>query len=463
MDNSKEINRGYLDYLENVPLATPASLVTSASEEPVHEMPASLRWKFVSAVSGILPAGFKRRLRPGWLALLSSPQALRLSLGRKLAATRTLLNRAATTTLLIMTSIVLGAWLKAYLWIKRARTAPLNQRAMERVGEFVEQYPLHLYPVVLKSFELAFLEAEVQRLLKQGARWLEMAIGEGTFSAKIFPPTAQVVGLDLNPYSIGKAVEMPHVKQAVIGDCLRPPISEGYFDVVLANNFLHHVTMKEQTLANWSRVAPKLLFNESTPYWASGWAAPYMLRKRGYKDAAQRAADQIERSHLQHLDPKEVVDELVRKDYQVVETASYFSERTFFLCALYSYIMRCYGPPTPAALKHLFLSKSMRWLTIPLTTSIARLLIQFDQFQDRSRDAYVSYVCESRRKFERREANYLVCPRCGGEVNESDRCQGCGKQYPRIDGMLFLLPEEMEHVGTGYDPERGLLTPKEHL
>jgi ubiquinone/menaquinone biosynthesis C-methylase UbiE len=454
MEKTKEINRGYLYQLSTV------SLPRAAGEEPFHEKPKSLRWKFVAAVSGILPARIKDWLRPGWVLILSCARFIRR---RVVAGVLRLTNQVVTTFVLVLTSIVLGTWLKMYLWVKGSRTAPLNARALGHVTEFIEQYPLHLYPIVLKSFQFAFLKSEVYSLVEQGARFAEMAIGEGTFSARIFPPDANVVGFDLSPYSLRNATQLPHVKQAVICDCLCPPINGGHFDVIVSNNFLHHVTMKQQTLANWSRVAKKLIFNESTPYWASGWAKPFMLKKVGFKSAAQRAVEKIKLDMLQDLEPKEALDELIDRDYKVIEVASYMSERTFFLCAVYSFIMRCSGPPTPQNLKSFFLNNYMRRLTLPVTTGIARMLIQFDQFQDRSRDAYVSYVCASRNASEPAAENYLLCPRCGGEISEADRCKDCEKQYSRMDEMLFLLPEEMEYVEKGYNPDQARLTPKEHL
>lgn len=410
----------------------------------------------VAAVSGVLPAGLKRRLKPTWVAILPAVRSI-------LYGPLRLIHQIVATPLLILVSIGLGAFLKVYLWVNRSPTAPLNERALAHVPEFVEQYPLHLYPVLLKSFEFAFLDDWVRRLLEQNARFIEMAIGEGTFSAKIFLHDGGVVGLDLSPYSLWKAVHLPHVRRALICDCLRPPIRGGHFDVILANNFLHHVTMKGQTLANWSRVARKLIFNESTPYWASGWAKPFLLKTLGFRGAAERAVARIQRKMIQYLEPKEAIDDLVRKDYEVVEAASYMSERTFFLCTVYSFIMHCYGPPTPQHLKGLFLSRYLRWLTIPLTTGIARMLIRYDRSQDRSKDAYVSYVCESRQPLEPRVDTYLICPRCGDQLTETDCCKGCGKQYSQIDQMLFLLPEELEYIETGYDPETARLMPREHL
>jgi hypothetical protein len=454
MNKVKEINQGYLDNLRGV------SHHSGAADEVAYERPVSLPWRIVSAVGNSMDSGLKQRLRPVWIATL---RRVRIIPARVLPAVWKPIHQVVGTTLLVLTSLVLATWLKVYLWVKGSPATPLTDRAIKRIPEFLEQYPFHLYPVVLKSLEFAFLEDELSRLLSRRTRFLEIAIGEGTFSGKIFPPDADVVGLDLNPYSLWKAVQLPHVKRAVICDCLRPPISGGHFDVVIANNFLHHVTMKEQTLANWSRVAPELIFNESTPYWAACWAAPFILQKMGFKRAAQRKIDEILLNEMQHLDSKEALGKLVLKDYELIESSSYFNARTFFLCATYSFIMRCYGPPTPAHLKKIFLSKSLRWFALPLTTTIAELLIRYDQYQDRSKDVYVSYVCKSKYPFTSAPENYLTCPRCSAELNENDRCTACGKQYESRDQMLFLLPEEIEYVETGYDPNLARLTPAEHL
>lgn len=454
----REINQGYLDHIKAL-----SRLRTAVAARPSPEGPTSLFWKSVAAVSKVLPRALKQQIKPGWVAALSGLYHTRRKLARWLQVALTPCKQVFTAVLLVLTSIVLGVYLKLSLWAKGAPMQPLNERAIGHVPAFIEQYPLHLYPVVLKSFELAFLKPELQRLRAGGARFVEMAIGEGTFSAKIFPPDAEVVGLDLNPYSLWRAAQLPHVKQAIICDCLRPPVRGGHFDALLANNFMHHVTMKEQTLANWSRVARRLIFNESTPYWAAGWATPFVLKRLGFKVAARRAADRIERDMLQHLEPMEAIDALVRREFEVVKCDTYFSERTFFLCAVYSFIMGCFGPPTPAFLKSFFLGRYMRRVTLPLTAWIAKLLIRYDQSQDRSRDVYVSYICESRHVFEPSAENYLVCPRCGGGLSETDHCGACRRQYSRQNRMLFLLPEELEYVETAYDPDSAKAQPREHL
>jgi 2-polyprenyl-3-methyl-5-hydroxy-6-metoxy-1,4-benzoquinol methylase len=445
MGKAEEINRGYLDLIQDIS-------TTKVENEESEILEAPLPWRMVAAVSRRLPAGLRARLRPVWLAVFNAARwTLWLILGPVILLT------------LVSVTFTMQACLFLYLRLKGHRTDAFNGSAMDKVPLFVEQYPFHLYPVVCKAFEHAFFEKRIQLLVEKKARFVEMAIGEGSFSSKIFPPEAQVVGLDLNPYSLKKASVMPHVKQSVICDCLQPPVKPGHFDVLLSNNFLHHVTQKEETLSNWSKLADRAIFNESTRYWASSWVSPFLMKHLGFKGAAERKTDRIEQKFLQSLESMTAVDEIVRKDYRVTEQVSYMSERTFFLCAVYSFIMGCWGPPTPPKLKPLFLSPVLRWLTLPLTTSIARLLIRFDQHQERARDAYISYECETQHPPEARTENYLLCTRCEADLNASHECTRCGTKYPVTDGMLFLLPEKMENIYHEYKPEIEKNVPKEHL
>jgi SAM-dependent methyltransferase len=352
---------------------------------------------------------------------------------------------------LILTSFVMILVLQLYLWTKRSKLSKLSNDALANVTKFVEQYPFHLYPVVCKSFELAFLEDKTFNLVEGGVRTIELAIGEGTLSKRIFPPDAHVVGLELNPYLLKQASQLKHVKKAIVCDCLQPPISEGSFDVLVANNFLHHITHKENALARWARIAEKALFNENTPYWASGWPISYVSKTIGLPGFAGQFAARIERESFQELEPKTKLDSLVLKDYEIVESVSYLSERTFFYCGVFSSLMRCYGPPTPRNLKRLFLGP-LRWLAIPVTTMLAKLVIRFDEHQDRSRDAFVSYMCKSRHYVAARSESYLACPSCGGELNPSNRCTKCGTQCCAEDGMLFLLRGELKYIAEEYKP-----------
>jgi len=93
---------------------------------------------------------------------------------------------------------------------------------------------------------------------------------------------------------------------------------------------------------------------------------------------------------------------------------------------------------------------ALRPLALPLTKTVARLLVRFDEFQDRSRDAYVSYVGRSRAFSRSGQSGYLVCPACRGSLDARDACLKCGTEYVRGDGLLFLLPRDMDHIRTGY-------------
>ena len=425
MSNAEEINLGYVDHVRNL---NHAGTVASNAAPQTASYP--LKWR--------LRLGFNTFVSKVWWPAI-----------RFFA--------------LMITALALELWLRFSLFSKRTKPSQFTRLAVGRVAGFVAQYPFHLYPIVCKAFELACLETELPKLLDDGGRVLEVAIGDGTLSSRVFPADANVVGLDLSPYSLKKASEQPHVKQAIVCDCLNPPIREGSFDILLANNFLHHVTQKEQTLARWSRLAEKAVFNENSPTWASGWPVPYVLKKLGRReDSARRAAD-IERQSLQSLESKVKLDAHVARSYEVVRSVSYLSERTFFFCGLFSLLMGCYGPPTPAILKGLFLSKPLRWLVLPLTADIGKLLIRYDQHQDGSTDSFISYVCTSKQYVPVAAANYLACPTCGSELAQTNQCTGCGKTYSYTDGMLFLLPEKLADLQREYNLEVSAQTPKEHL
>ena len=121
-------------------------------------------------------------------------------------------------------------WARLSLWraLSPARPIPdLHKRALDFVDGFVAQYPLHLYPIVCKAIELAFLKARLQTDVQAGSRVLEVAIGEGTLSRRLFEPSQSITAVDLSPFDLFNAARLPHVAQAVVGDGLNPPFSPG--------------------------------------------------------------------------------------------------------------------------------------------------------------------------------------------------------------------------------------------
>jgi ubiquinone/menaquinone biosynthesis C-methylase UbiE len=345
----------------------------------------------------------------------------------------------------------------------KPRTADdgLTQAAVARVPLFAEQYPLHLYPIVAKAYELACVGEYVRASTTENSRIVEVAIGDGVLSALVFGRERRVVGIDLSPYSLMKATRQPHVAEAIVGDGLNPPVAPGSADLLLANNFLHHVTAKSETVKQWGAVAKRLVFNENTQYWASGWFAPYAMRSLGMRGAAQRLADRIEQGNLQCLWPADRLRTMVQQHGTIIEQRSFMSERTFAICAFFSFLLRCYGPPTPAPWRNIAhaLGGPVRWLTVKL----AQALVEYDAFQDRRRDTFISFYVQPAAQPSRQDGAFLLCPDCRVPLAAADRCGSCSRQYQRREGMLFLLPPELARVETEFHPEAASQLPAQHL
>ena len=347
-------------------------------------------------------------------------------------------------------------------WHTSFAPSALHQRALTYVDALLEQYPLNMYPLVAKALELAYLSETIRGRCSEDRKILEVAIGEASFSTRLFTDGRRVTGIDLNPYSLAKAVRSPHVKQAIVGDGRKPPVRHGTFDLLVAVNFLHHVTQKESTVATWSQLARRLLFTENTPFWASGWTIPYLLRTVGAKEAASSVALRIANRLLQNLEPLSALEKHVVPSCDIEDRMTFMSERTFFYASLSPFLMRCYGAPTPALLKRWFLGP-LRPFVLPITKRLAELLILFDAYQDRSTDTFVVFLARSREFRPNPNELDLICARCWNPLNVEGQCEVCGIRFPRKDGMLFLLPNELRHIEEEYRSDVAATLPSEHL
>jgi ubiquinone/menaquinone biosynthesis C-methylase UbiE len=361
--------------------------------------------------------------------------------------------------LLFFFSIVVLILLELRLAGGRRQASDLHADAVEHVDPFVAQYPLHPYPILAKTLELAYLLRELPSQARAAERILELAIGDGSLSRHVFPAGSRVLGADIAPNSLRFAAKMPHVRRAVVCDCLDPPFSGGAFDLLVSNNFLHHVSAKAETLAQWSQIASVLMFSENTRYWASSWARPVLLRRLGLRKAAWRAEREIEESHFQDLWTLAELDEMTAAGNRVLSRETCFGARTFFIASIFSALMRCTGPPTPLVVKRLLVGP-LRRVALPLTRRIAVDLLRLDATLDRDRDVFVLYTLSSEGWVSAPGAE-LVCANCRVPLEGTD-CS-CGRSYGEADGMLFLLPDALQHIERGHDVVAAAAKPSEHL
>lgn len=368
--------------------------------------------------------------------------------------------------LLIPILLLYGALLIVFLKVKmffsnNTPTSKLHRDAIQYIPKFIRQYPMHLYPVVAKSLELAFLKSAIYQIKEPRGSVAELAIGEGTLSSHIFAKHDPIYGFDLNPYSLVHTRNYSHLVDRVVADCTNPPIADHGANLIVSNNFLHHIEDKDSTLNKWAHIAPYAIFNENTPYWASSWAKPYLLKLMGLSRMAEKSAEKIETLSAQSLCNHDKLNSLVTKYYKIEQEVSYFSEKTFFLSAVCSTWLFSYGPPTPFVQK--FILNTVLWpLTYLLTYLGAKALIEYDAILPREKDVFIHWLVKSKlaNDHEIKEI-VLVCPDCRFPLREN-WCGKCQQTFYRKDGMLFLLPRELEH-DIQYVRENSENLGKEHL
>jgi hypothetical protein len=132
---------------------------------------------------------------------------------------------------------------------------------------------------------------------------------------------------------------------------------------------------------------------------------------------------------------------LIHRYYTIEEELSFFSEKVFFLSAVCSALLLCYGPPTPLLQKKV-MNRLLGPFTRRLTYSMAKALIETDAMLPRNKDAFICWLGKSRAIGESSVGDdiTLVCPDCRG-VLQGNQCPHCHRTFEEKDGMLFLLPE----------------------
>jgi len=365
---------------------------------------------------------------------------------------------------LLLTSVATLTYLR--LTSLRRRRGPLGDvhaGGMERVDLFVDFYPFQPYPLLAKALELAFLQRELPKVATASSKIVELAIGDGSLSQHIYPVGSKVVAVDVSPFSLRISAAMPHVRQAIISDCINPAVASGTFDLLVTNNFLHHVTDKEGVLDHIARIADRAIFNENSTYWASAWPKPFLLGRLGLKQREAETIKDLKTRFLQDLRPRSEVDRIVSERFEVHAETAYLCEKTFFLCGIFSRLMGVYGPPAPGYIKHMLqmpvLGPLIRWST----RALGLALIRFDNSQDKSTAAFISYSCRSKIFKPAKLESDFVCAECGSDLPADLKCIACGTEFPTVGGMKFLLPKHLQFIHSKYMADTGHFYEKESL
>lgn len=397
--------------------------------------------------------GYLNYLRPA-AAAASQPWGIASSRwGRALERAATAVVQPLSLLGLFAATAILLPFLHLTNWLNRRPIGELHANGLKRVDTFVDQYPFHLYPVFVKALELDFLLKEIARVTTPTSKIVELAIGDGSLSKNIYPPGATIVAVELSPFSLQVSSTMPHVRRSAVSDCTNPAVASGAFDLLVTNNFLHHVTDKEAVLDHIARISERAIFNENTTYWTSSWPRPFLLGRLGLKAAEARETDRLARKFLQDLRPKKEIDAIISERFTIEAEDGYLCEKTLFLCGIFSRLMGAYGPATPGYVKRAARSALLGGAIRACTRALVSALIRFDSHQDKEKAISISYSCRSR-SFKRADAaSEFVCAECRANLPPDLKCSSCGAEFPSVRGMAFLLPKSLQFIHERYVTE----------
>lgn len=362
--------------------------------------------------------------------------------------------------------------LRQKVQVKPQALSPFYKAAYDLVDEFSTQYPMNCYAILAKCFVGAFAVKALKHVKPRGPIG-EIAIGEGSLSQRVFEMLAKqlardayqpnVVGFDLTPYSLHHASKMSHVSRAVVADCKALPIADKSFHVLIANNFMHHIQNKRETLTHYAQKAGHIIFNENTPFWSSYQAEPYELMQQGYVNLSRVKTHEFSLNSYQHLNSVDELNAIVdQSSLSVVDKVSYFDRSLFYMArSLLSPLTRSVWVPSPA--RNLYESKELSPIIQTITKELSKLLILADASMDRKGDTFVSYSCASTVNQDTAPEDFdLRLEATSQEAAErEDASGGEAVQLGIVNGMEFVLPLRLSGLYAKYDPNLPVLA--QHL
>ena len=325
------------------------------------------------------------------------------------------------------------------------------EKAISISDYFIDIYPLNLYSIACKSLEMVFLQDHLANFNSEAAI-AEIAVGEGSFSSLVFQDLGlKLVGFDISPYSLRFAAQKPHVLGAIVSDAKNPPICPGCIDLIVSNNFLHHVSSKIDVLNHFAQISNYILFNENTYDWALAHPNSFEKDQNGFPNIAKYFAEmQCERDAQHLLSIPELNQIISRSGFRIIDCFSFLSRSSLF----YSKLL---GTPIylPVEFRDFLANSEVLTKVKKLTKKLVEVLIVYDYYQDRSCDTFVSYYAQStvwRISLDTKIT--LSCLESKGAINRqknSVRCPHCNVVYPIKEGMIFMLPDGLKNIYDSFD------------
>ena len=350
----------------------------------------------------------------------------------------------ACTCLIFLYSLVLATALK----LKRSRAMtnmPDTQQALDCYKLFLDIYPTSVYPLVVKSLELAFY-----RDFPLPEPTLELGTGDGYFTAHLCQGKNSKITIasDLTGETLLQARKYSFWRKLAIIDASQVPLPSNCLSTVIMNNLIHHLPDRSETLKEMHRILKPggmFIFTDEFEGWAtSQW---HIKIKESSKSYQNRLDSFLQRTVQCLLSDKQFwLEQAEANGWEVCEMREFFSNRSMYLSSYLETLQQKMGSPTPKPIRDILgklpLLKKMQ---LSLTKQIAEHFITRDYELCQQYGATSIFVALRKKgESEPGEVNepVLVCPTCKGMLvsgEDGDLCRACRKTYPRFSGIPFLI------------------------
>lgn len=332
--------------------------------------------------------------------------------------------------------------------IGRKAKDPMTTAAIANIDDFIDVYPTSLYPLVVKSVELAHYS---RQSLPEPS--LELGTGDGFFTDHLYcrkPGAKLTLASDLIGHTLVQAKLRGFWRQLAVIDSAHIPLPDNSLSTVIMNNLIHHLPSRTETLKEIHRVLKPggrfIVTDEYTGWATSQWHIKIwkLLGNMVY----QRNLNNFLHKSVQCLlhDTGFWVDD---NDWHVVETHNFFSNGAMYNASIMETLNRKLGSPTPKPIRNIL--TSLPWLAMlqkKLIRGLAITVIASDGYNCRQYGATSVFVVLEktdqgvpRKKSEVTTELKLVCPICHSGLTAGMDCPVCHKVYPMFDDDIpFMIP-----------------------